>query len=132
MTNHLLSHEVWFIFNPGLRTHSPQLKKGDYNMTERISNDKARQIEKDEQYVIPYDDVNGSSMSSMLANMMLFNKMAKDLHNDNIDDFMKLFEQLNARYKVFLYKWLRQNWDSLSKEKQEFAKPYYRTGRMIL
>ena len=86
----------------------------------------------DEQYTIPYDDVNGSSMSSMLANMMLFNKMAKDLHNYNIDDYKKLFEQLNARYEVFLYKWLKRNWDSLSKEQQDFARLYYQTGRMIL
>jgi len=85
-----------------------------------------------EQYTIPYDDVNGSSMSSMLANMAHFNIMAKDLHSDDINNFKQLFEKLHARYKVFLYKWLKQNWDSLNQEKQDFAKPYYRTGRMIL
>jgi len=86
----------------------------------------------DEQYVIPYDDVNGSNMLNMLANMANFNNIAKHLHDGNIDDYKKLFEKLHARYRVFLYRWLRQNWDSLCKEKQDLAKPYYSAGKMIL
>ena len=84
----------------------------------------------DEQYTIPYDDVNGSNMSNMLANMTHFNKIAKDLHSGDIDEYKQLLKKLHARYKPFLYKWLKQNWDSLNQEQQDFAKPYYRTGRI--
>jgi len=100
-------------------------------MTER--NNKKRPLKlADGQYTIPYDEVNGSRMSSMIANMAHCNNIAKHLLEDNIDDYKERFEKLHTRYRVFLYRWLRQNWDSLSKEKQDFAKPYYCTGKMIL
>ena len=71
-------------------------------------------------------------MFDMLVNMANFTNMARHLRDDNIDTYKRFFEKLYAKYKVFLYRYLKQNWDSLSKEKQEFAKPYYRKGRMIL
>jgi len=102
-------------------------------MTEQTNKDKPIEVNlPDEQYVIPYDDVNGSNMSSMLANMAHCNNIAQHLLEDNIDDYKERFVQLHAKYRVFLYKWLRRNWDSLDKERQDFAKPFYRKGRMIL
>ena len=86
----------------------------------------------DKQYIIPYDDIKGSDMFDMLVNMANFTNMARHLRDDNIDTYKRFFEKLYAKYKVFLYRWLRQNWDSLNKEKREFAKPYYRRGRMVL
>ena len=86
----------------------------------------------DKQYVIPYDDINGSDIFDMLVHMANFTNMSRHLHGDDVDTYKRFFEKLYAKYKVFLYRWLRQNWDSLSKEKQEFAKPYYRKGRMVL
>ena len=86
----------------------------------------------DKQYVIPYDDVNGSDIFDMLVNMANFTNMARHLHNDNIETYKRFFEKLYAKYNVFLYRWLRQNWDSLNKERRDFAKPYYSKGRMIL
>ena len=84
------------------------------------------------QYTIPYDDINGSDIFDMLVNMANFTNMSRHLRNDNIETYKRFFEKLYAKYKAFLYRWLRQNWDSLSKERQEFAKPYYSKGRMIL
>ncbi|MCL2386894.1 MAG: hypothetical protein FWC89_05000 [Defluviitaleaceae bacterium] len=86
----------------------------------------------DKQYTIPYDDVNGSDIFDMLKHMANFNNMSRHLHNDNIETYKRFFEKLYAKYKVFLYRWLRKNWDSLSEERQNFAKPYYRKGRMVL
>ena len=86
------------------------------------------------QYIIPYDEKRkgGSDTLNMLANMANFTNMAKHLRDDNIKTYKKFFETLYARYKVLLFRWLKQNWDSLNQEKQDFAKPYYQTGRMIL
>jgi len=86
----------------------------------------------DKQYVIPYDDRNGSDIFDMLVHMANFTNMARHLHNDNIETYKRFFEKLYAKYKVFLFRWLKQNWSSLTKEKQTFAKLYYSKGRMIL
>jgi hypothetical protein len=102
-------------------------------MTEQTGRKRPIQLKSpDKQYTIPYDDVNGSDIFDMLKHMANFNNMSRHLRNDNIETYKRFFEKLYAKYKVFLYKWLRQNWDSLSKERQDFAKPYYSKGRMVL
>jgi hypothetical protein len=103
------------------------------DMTEQANRKRPIQLKSpDKQYVIPYDDASGSNMLDMLANMANFNNIARHLRNDNIETYKRFFEKLYAKYKVFLYRWLKQNWDFLSEERQNFAKPYYRTGRMVL
>ena len=86
----------------------------------------------DKQYAIPYDDMSGSDIFDMLVHMANFTNMARHLRDDNIETYKRFFEKLYAKYKVFLFRWLKQNWNSLSEERQDFSKRYYRTGRMIL
>jgi len=104
-----------------------------HQMNEQTNRKRPIQLKSpDVQYTIPYDDVNGSDLFDMLVHMANFNNMSRHLSNDNIATYKRFFEKLYAKYRVFLYRWLKQNWDSLSKERQNFAKPYYRKGRMVL
>ena len=84
------------------------------------------------QYIIPCDDADGSNLIDMLEHIDNFENMSWHLQNGNIETYKRFFQKLYEKYKIFLHRWLKQNWDSLSKEQQDFAKPFYKTGRMIL
>ena len=82
-----------------------------------------------EQYIIPYNDRDGSDMFDMLIHMANFANMSHHLLNDNIETYKRFFQKLYAKYKVFLYRWLKENWNSLNQEKQNFARYYYQKVR---
>jgi len=102
-------------------------------MTEQTNRKRPIQLKSpDKQYVIPYDEVSGSDIFDMLVHMANFNNMSRHLRNENIETYKRFFEKLYAKYRTFLYRWLRKNWDSLNEERKNFAKRYYSKGRMIL
>jgi len=84
------------------------------------------------QYIIPCDDADGSNLIDMLEHIDNFENMSWHLQNGNIETYKRFFQKLYAKYKIFLHRWLRQNWNTLDKERQDFAKPFYHKGSMLL
>ena len=82
------------------------------------------------QYIVSGDDT--TNLIDMLEHIDNFTNMSWHLRSDNIETYKRFFQKLYEKYKIFLYRWLRHNWDSLSQERQDFAKPFYRKGSMIL
>ena len=84
------------------------------------------------QYIIPADDADGFNLIDMLEHIDNFTNMSWHLRSDNIETYKRFFQKLYEKYKIFLHRWLRQNWNSLDKERQDFAKPFYHKGSLIL